>query len=167
MIPLNTFSQADTTIYNTQILVQTLGATENCDIYLLDSKLMKDVTIVGISDSLFYINKEGFNTRSFGINGLKKVTFKNHAFWPGALYGFAGTVALMGVLGLVTYRKGGHPDYGPFAGFFIGAVFGIPVGVISGVIAEFAAEDDVYTFPGNNFNAKQKRLKYILQKHKK
>jgi len=142
------------------------SSTEKCDIYLSGSRRVTEVSLGKLLDTTVNIYKDGFS-KSINISEIKRVTFKNHAFWTGAAVGFAASVVFWGVYGLMLNHHG-HPDFfGGGGGFLVGLVLGVPIGLVSGMVAEFVTADDTYNFKGNNTNAKTKRLKYIMQKHRK
>jgi hypothetical protein len=163
---VNSYSQEDSLLDNKNLQVETRSVTENCDIYLSGSYRVTEVSLGKLIDTTVNIYKEGYS-RSFNVSEIKRITFKNHGFWAGTAYGFAGTVLALGLYGLVASHGGGDTEYGPMVGFVFGAMLGIPVGLVTGIITEFVIQDDVYNFKGYNPTAKIKRLKYIMNKHRK
>src|SRR4030095_15802793 len=106
---LNVYSQDDSL---NNLSFELPSATVNCDVYLSGSRKLAGVSLGKLMDTTVNIYKEGFS-RSFNVGEIKRVTFKNHGFWIGAAGGFAGSVIILGILGLTTYSGGGHPDFGP------------------------------------------------------
>jgi hypothetical protein len=135
--------------------------TDECDINLDNSILLKDVKIIDAGDSLFTITKLNVD-RKFEISQIKSIKFINHGFSKGLIYGVLASTAFWGILGTATSSAWGKSG----VWFLIGFVLGIPTGIITGIITEFATQDDIYDFGNINNAAKLSRLKYIMREHK-
>lgn len=135
--------------------------TDECDINLDNSILLKDVKIIDAGDSLFTITKLNVD-RKFEISQIKNIKFINHGFAKGLIYGVLASTAFWGILGTATSNAWGKSG----VWFLIGFVLGIPTGIITGIITEFATQDDIYDFGNVNPAAKLSRLKYIMHEHK-
>ena len=141
--------------------------SEECDVYLADKSLLKDVNLLILSDSSFYAVKYAAK-RVILISDIRKVVFKPVApFWKGYLVGSLAGFAI-GFLPLAFTKGGGHPDIsGPGVGIVVGLILSIPAGLIGGVIHAFAAADEVYNFEQGYSFTKYKRLAYIIKNHPK
>lgn len=139
--------------------------TDECNMILKDGTLLNEVRLSGADDTSFAILKKGVS-RTFRVEQLSRITFVHHGFWKGFAAGAIGSAAFWGLLGVVTYRDGGHPNFGPAFGLIIGLLLAVPTGIVTGIIAEFAAEDDVYDFVNINPQAKSNRLRTLMAKHK-
>jgi hypothetical protein len=145
-----------------QEIVKQKDTTQSCDIYLTNNTILKDVMITDETDSNFKVIKKDV-TREFNIADINRITFINHGFAKGLIYGELASVVVWGVFGLI---NGGSPEFRPETGFLVGFILGIPTGLIAGVISEFVTKDDEYNFGNLSANVKAKRLKYLIQKYK-
>ncbi len=138
--------------------------TDECNIDLENSILMKDVKIIDAGDSSFTITKSQVD-KTFPISNISSVKFIRHGFAKGMLYGILASTVVWGIIGLASTHNSEGWNVGGF-GFVIGFVLGIPTGLITGLITEFATNDEIYNFGNINALVKAKRLKYIMHEHK-
>ncbi len=140
--------------------------TKECDLYLKAGTLLKDVKLVSATDSSVFAIKDVYS-RNVNNSDIRKIVFKPAApFGYGFLIGSAiGFVA--GFLPLAFAEGGGHPDIsGPGAGLIFGLILAIPTGLVGGLIGLVVASDDVYYFDKGYSITKNKRLKYVMHKHR-
>lgn len=148
-----------------QIIVRDFASGE-CDVYLSDKTLLKDVNVLFISDTSVYAVKYA-GKREVMISDIRKIVFKPVApFWKGYLVGSAIGFATIFIPSLFT-KGGGESWGGPGIGAYIGLIVSIPAGLIGGVIHAFAAADEVYNFEPGYSISKYKRLAYIVRNHPK
>lgn len=141
--------------------------SEECDVYLADKSLLKDVNLLFISDTTAYAIKYA-SKRELLISDIRKIVFKPVApFWKGYLIGSA--VGFAAVFIPSIFIKGeGHPSFGgPGFGAMVGLVVSIPSGLLGGIINSFLAADEVYNFEPGYSLTKYKRLVYIIKNHPK
>ncbi len=165
-IELSDVEEFDTLKYNeVYVHVVKIDTTEECDIYMDNKSVLKDVKLIIDSDSTLKTVKEN-KTKIIGIAGIRKIVFKPSApFWKGYLYGSL-TGFVIGFTPVAFSKGGGHPDFsGVGVGVIFGLVLSIPSGLIGGVIGVLAATDDVYLFDNGIYPAKIKRIKYAMGKH--
>jgi hypothetical protein len=152
----NPESVSDSTESNTLIT-----KTDKCDIYLKDRTKILDVPIIGLIDSSVKV-ETGKNFKYISIKDINKIRFqKSSDFWPGALIGAAISFTYWGFVGAAA-----HDNEGKGWAMFFGLLSIVPGGLIGGLIGAAATPDDyIYDFSKGNPDAKQKRLRYIINKH--
>lgn len=140
-------------------------ASAECDVYLINGIILKDVNLALAGDSSLYAYKE-LAKREIPYSDITRIVFKPSApFWKGYLAG-ASFGFLAGFIPLAFSKGGGHPDFsGPGAGLIVGLIFSVPAGLIGGAVGVLAAYDDVYNFRAGVTRSKIKRIKYIILKH--
>lgn len=140
--------------------------TEECDIYLSHGKKLTDVHMVYENDSTLKVIRNS-ESRLISIAGIRKIVFKPSApfgkgYLAGSAFGF--------VLGFVPFafsKGGGHPDFsGPGVGIVVGLVLSVPCGLIGGVASVLGSSDDVVIFDEGVYPAKNKKIKFMIEKHK-
>lgn len=165
-IEVSDLEEMDTTDYNKiPIIEPKIDTTDECDIYMTDRSVMKDVLLIVDSDSTIKVVKEN-RSKIVNIAGIRKIVFKASApfgkgYLAGSVVGF-----FIGFIPLAFSRGGGHPDFGGFgAGVLLGLVCSIPTGLIGGVIGVLTAYDDTYLFDNGIYPAKIKRIHHAMSKH--
>lgn len=148
-------------------IVYTAVISEECDVYLDDRSILKEVSLVGYSDTTFMAFKEP-GKREVPYSQVRKITFKPSApFGKGYLIGSA-VGFLIGFVPLAFSKGGGHPDIsGPGVGAIVGLLFSVPCGLVGGVIGLLSAQDEVYLFDQGAPPAKIKRINYLIEQHPK
>ncbi len=140
--------------------------TEECDIYFSHGKKLTDVHMVYENDSLLKVIRNS-ESRVIGIAGIRKIVFKPNApfgkgYLVGSVFGFA-----LGFMPLAFSKGGGHPDFsGPGFGLLAGLVVSVPCGLIGGVISLLGSSDDVVIFDEGLYPAKNKKIRFMIEKHK-
>lgn len=147
----------DSSIGNNDIYVK----TDECDIYLKNRSLYKEVNILSLTDSTLRIDKKGV-IKVIDVNQINKIKFRGASgFWSGALIG-AG-ISTFGWL--ITGIAAGESAL-PFVLLYAGLTF-LPSGLVGGLVGLMVApEDELYDVSGGNPKAKLKRLRYIIDGHK-
>src|SRR5437667_3190395 len=83
----------DSVISNPELFVNGSDTTDECDIYLTNSSLLKNVRIAGMKDSEIVIMKDSVR-RVINAADIKKIVFRAGAgFWKGALIGMGISLA--------------------------------------------------------------------------
>jgi len=135
--------------------------TNECEIYLKNRTLFKNVLITGLNDSILSIEKGGVR-KKINVFEVNKIKFKSEwTFWDGALMGSGIPLALF--ILFTSFGDRDNDSYGYVVVFSLGAI--IPAGVIGGVLGILLQKDDLYDFSSANPKAKLKRIKYIIHKH--
>lgn len=165
-VELSDIEEIDTLRYSEiNILTVKTDTTEECDIYMNDKSVLKDVKLITAGDSTIKIVKEN-RSKLINIAGIRKIVFKTSApfgkgYLAGSLIGFA-----IGFFPFALAKGGGHPDFSGFGiGVLVGLACSIPGGLIGGVIGVLTAADDVYLFNKGIYPAKIKRIKFAMEKH--
>ncbi|GEM_PF-1945790 len=163
---ISDLEEIDTLDYNKIPIVEAkIDTTDECDLYMSDRSVMKDVLLIVDSDSTIVVVKEK-RSKIVNIAGIRKIVFKASApfgkgYLAGSVVGF-----FIGFIPLALSRGGGHPDFGGFgAGVLLGLVCSIPTGLIGGVIGVLTAYDDTYLFENGIYPAKIKRIHHAMNKH--
>jgi hypothetical protein len=137
------------------------GPTYDCDIYLKNRSLLKEVSIVKLNDSTVVLSKNGVR-RNVNIAELNKIRFSGPSgFWTGAAIAAGISIAGWTFVGLAFGE-------GKYTGdiFLVGLIGAIPCGLVGGLVGLlFDREDTFYDFSSGNPKAKLKRLRYIIDKH--
>jgi len=139
--------------------------TFECDIYMSDKTLLKDVKLILDSDSTLITLKQK-RSKTINISGIRKIVFKQSApFGTGYFYGSVIGFAL-GFMTLAFSPGGGHPDIsGVGPGLILGLLTSVPFGLTGGLIGSLTASDDIYLFDEGIYPAKVKRIRYLVEKH--
>jgi hypothetical protein len=141
--------------------------SSECDVYLDDRSVLKDVNLFAKNDSTLVVFKE-MGKREVSYSEIRKIAFKPSApFGKGYLIGSA-IGFLIGFIPPTLSRGGGHPDFsGPGVGLIVGLIFSVPCGLIGGVIGLLTAQDEVYLFDKGAPPVKKKRIDYLIEQHPK
>ncbi len=132
--------------------------TSECDIYLANRSLLKNVRMVSITDSSLVIMKDSVR-RVINAGDIKKIVFfAGSGFLKGAAIGMGISLGLFGTVGGLYGNVG--------IGLLVGLLTGLPAALFTGLIGAFAEEPDVYYFTKMNTANKIKRIRYIMDKHK-
>ena len=163
---LSDLEEVDSSDYrNIPVVEPKIDTTDECDIYITDRSVMKDVLLIVDTDSTIKVVKEN-RTKIVNIAGIRKIVFKASApfgkgYLAGSVVGF-----FIGFIPLALSKGGGHPDFSGFGpGVLLGLVCSIPTGLIGGVIGVLTAYDDTYLFDNGIYPQKMKRIKYAMSKH--
>jgi hypothetical protein len=142
-----------------------VDTTGECDIYMSDKTLLKDVKLILDTDSTLITLKQK-RSKTINISGIRKIVFKQSApFGTGYFYGSVIGFAL-GFMTLAFSPGGGHPDFsGIGPGLILGLVTSIPFGLVGGLISSLTASDDTYLFDEGLYPAKINRIRYLIEKH--
>jgi len=151
----------DSVITNQRFTGTANDTTDECDIYLKNRSLLKDVKMVSITDTNLLVVKDSVQ-RVVNSKEVMKIVFKaGGGFWRGALFGMGLSLAVWGTIGATS---GFSEGFG--YGILVGLVFGVPVALVGGLVGAFADKDDVYYLVHMQNENKSKRIKYIMGKHK-
>lgn len=143
-----------------------IDTSDECDLYLDDRIVLYDVELLYLSDSTFEAFGGGMK-KILLVSAVRKVVFKPVApFGKGFLIG-AGTGFLAGFLPFAFIEPHGETWGGPGVGLIFGLILAIPGGLIGGVVGVLTSSEDTYLFEKGFTAAKSKRLKYIIEKHRK
>ena len=133
--------------------------SDECDVYMSISFLLKEVKIIEVRDSTFKILKSE-HTKDFNIVDLKKIKITRHGFWTGAAIGGISSFAAIALLGATT---GAHSGADWNMVFVYGLLVAAPAGLLGGFIGEFASQDSDYSFNNLNLEIKRERLKLFVR----
>lgn len=165
-IEVSDLEEVDTIDYKKIPVVEPkIDTTNECDIYMTDRSVMKDVLLIVDSDSTIKVVKEN-RSKIVNIAGIRKIVFKASApfgngYLAGSVVGF-----FIGFIPLAFSKGGGHPDFsGIGPGVILGLICSIPTGLIGGVIGVLTAYDDTYLFENGIYPAKIKRIRHAMSKH--
>ncbi len=144
---------------STRIIIN--GPTDECDVYLRNRSLMKEVSIIKMADSTVYFAKDGV-TRNIHINEINKIRFAGPSgFWTGAAVGAGISFLGWTFIGLAFADKEHFDEI-----FLVGLAGGIPCGLVGGLIGLIFEKDNAfYDLSSGNPRARLKRLRYIIGKH--
>jgi hypothetical protein len=150
-----------------QIITRTeIDTSDECDLYLDDRTVMNDVELVYLNDSTLQSIKQGI-PKPVKISGVRKIVFKPIApFGRGYIIGSAIGFAA-GFFSLAFARGHGEQWGGPGVGLVFGFLLSVPAGLLGGVVGVISSSEDIYLFESGTNTAKSKRLKYIVEKHRK
>lgn len=136
--------------------------TEECQIFLKNRSMFKDVSITGYSPSSIEIEKKNIR-KLININEINRMKFEGSmGFWGGAAIGAGVSMAGWFIVGIAAKDDKAMP----YALMF-GLASIVPAGLIGGLVAVITGSSDItYDFSNANPDAKLKRLKHIINKHK-
>ncbi len=147
----------DSSNQSTDIIAQ----TDECDIFMKNRLLYKDVRIVSLLRNEIRIDKNGIR-KDIDVNQINKIKFSGPSgFWTGALIG-AGVSSLgLIIAGIISPGK---EAFG--YALIYASVSLLPAGLVGGLIGLVTApEDELYDISGGNPKARLKRLKYLIHEH--
>jgi len=148
--------------------------TIECDIYMIDRSLYKNVNIIRSEDSVVVLLKEN-TRRNIDLYAINKIVFTESGLWRGVGIGAGigfGLGFLTGMFALSTFSFEGTREFdfgrGLSFGFMTGVIMAIPSGVIGGFIGSLTGDKrTVYDMSGVNRELKLKRLRYIIEENRK
>ena len=143
-----------------------IDTSDECDLYLDDRTVMNDVELVYLNDSTLQTIKQGI-PKSVKVSGVRKIVFKPIApFARGYIIG-AGIGFAAAFFSLAFVEPHGEQWGGPGVGLVFGFLLSVPSGLLGGVIGVLSSSEDIYLFESGITAAKSKRLKYIIEEHRK
>ena len=151
-------SLPDSVISEQGSFVNGSDTTGECDVYLKNRSLLKNVRMVSLSDSSLVIMKDSVRRVINAADVMKIVFTAGAGFWKGALIGMGISVGVFTAIGALS----GYPGLG----IVYGLVTGLPVALLGGLIGAFADKDEVYYLTKMNTRNKIKRIRYIMSLHK-
>ena len=135
--------------------------SSSCDIYLLDKRKMKDVSMINVNDTIFDVLKDTV-VRHIKYSDVKKIVFKSK-YVNGLYGGLIGSVSSFFLSYLIFSRGSGDGGGYVVIGSTLVAVCGFFVGSAVGLIV---SRGDEYKFDKIDITTKIKQIKCIIRKHK-
>lgn len=143
--------------------VVTVDTTTECDVYLDAKSELSNVKLMLATDTTFFALREN-KKKELNYSDVRKIVFKNQAPFGRGFFEIGGIFFAVGFL-TVALKKESEGFGGVKDGLLFGLITAIPAGLIGGVIYAMTSTDDVYLFDKGNFEAKTKKIKYLIQKH--
>lgn len=153
--------QPDSVISGNYIATSGADTSDECDVYLKNRSLLKEVRMVSVNDSNLLVIKDSVR-RVLNTTDVMKIVFRGGAgFVKGAIFGMGLSLGVWGTIGATTSGSNGFG-----VGLAVGLIYGLPAVLVGGFVGVLADRDDVYYLMHMKNTNKIKRIKYIISKHK-